>query len=72
MLMLDGISTEAVSIDNYKIQIFRSHFTHIHVYSCRVSFLITLNIYKDYFKGRLKGCKVMQLDANCDQRQHLL
>ena len=32
---------------------------HIQVYLCRVSFLTTLNIYKDYFKGRQrwwKGC----------------
>ena len=27
---------------------------HILMYLCRVSFLITLNIYKDYFKGRHK------------------
>ena len=63
MLMLDSISTEAVSIENYEIQISIYDFTHIHVYLCRVSFLTTLDIYKDYFKSRLKGCKVMQLDA---------
>ena len=51
---LDSSSTEAVSIENYKIQISKSDFTHIHVYLCRISFLIILNIYKDYFKGRLK------------------
>ena len=49
---LNDNSTEAVFIENYKIQIFRSNFTHIHVYLCRVSFLTTLDIYKDYFKGR--------------------
>ena len=65
MLMLDGISTEAVSIDNYKIQIFRSHFTHIHVYSCRVSFLTTLYIYKNYFKGRQGWCNLMQSHYAC-------
>ena len=49
--MLDNNSIEAVFVENYKIQIFRSGFTHIHVYLCRVSFLTTLNIYKDYIKG---------------------
>ena len=52
MLILDSYSTEAVSIENYKIQISRSVFMHIQVYLCKVSFLITLDIYKDYFKGR--------------------
>ena len=51
---LDNSSTEAVFIENYEIQISRFDFTHIHVYLCRVSFLTTLDIYKDYFKGRLK------------------
>ena len=62
MLMLDSNSTEAVSIKNYEIQISRFDFTHIHVYLCRVSFLTTLDIYKDYFKGRQMWYKVMQLD----------
>ena len=53
--MLDNNSIEAVSIENYKIQISRSDFTHIHVYLFRVSFLTTLDIYKDYFKGAIKG-----------------
>ena len=48
---LNSSSTEAVSIENYEIQIFRSDFTHIRVYLCRVSFLTTLDIYKDYLKG---------------------
>ena len=47
-----GSSTEAVSIKNYEIQISRFDFMHIHVHLCRVSFLTTLDIYKDYFKGR--------------------
>ena len=51
---LDSSSTEAVFIENYEIQISRFDFTHIHVYLCRVSFLTTLDIYKDYFKGHLK------------------
>ena len=51
---LDRSSTEAVSVENYEIHIFRSDFMHIHVYLCRVSILTTLDIYKDYFKDRLK------------------
>ena len=52
MMFLDSSLTEAVFIENYEIQISKSDFTHIHVYVSRVSFLITLDIYKDYFKGR--------------------
>ena len=52
ILMLDSSSTEAISVKNYEIWISRSHFMHIHVYLCRVSFLTTLDIYNDYFKGR--------------------
>ena len=52
--MLDSNLIEAVFAENYKIQIFRFDFTHIHMYLCRVSFLTILNIYKDYFKSRLK------------------
>ena len=47
------ISLTAVSIENYENQFFKSDFTHIHVYLYRVSFLTTLDINKDYFKGRL-------------------
>ena len=74
-LILDSCSTEAVLIKNYEIQIFRSIFMHIQVYLCKVSFLTTLDIYKDYFKGRQKKdatwCKVI-LHAYCDQRQFAL
>ena len=62
--MLDSSLTEAISIETYEIHIFRSNFTYIHVYLCRVSSLTTLDIYKDYFKGRQKWCKVIQLNAN--------
>ena len=68
MMDLDSNSTEAVSIENYEIRIFRSNFTHIHVYLCRVSFLSTLDIYKDYFKG---PSKVKQSDATqCNLIEH--
>ena len=55
--------TEVVSIENYEIQIFRFVFYAYPSYLCRVSFLTTLNIYKDYFKSRQR-CKVMQLNPN--------
>ena len=42
---------QLVSIENYKNQIFSSDFIQICEYVFKVSFLITLNIYKDYFKG---------------------
>ena len=63
--MLDNSSTEAVSIENYKIQISRSDFMHIYVYLCRVSFLTTLDINKDYFKGCYIGCKVVAIVVTC-------
>ena len=50
--MLNSSSTEAISIENYEIQIFRFDFTHIHVYLYRISFLTNLDIYKNYFKSR--------------------
>ena len=51
-----------VSIENYEIQISRSNFMHSHVYLCRVSFLTTLDIYKDYFEGHQRWCNLMQSD----------
>ena len=50
--MLDNCLIDTLSIKIYKNQFFRSDFWHIHVYVFRLSFLTTLNIYKDYFKGR--------------------
>ena len=52
--MLDSCSTNTLSIEIYENQFFRSDFTHIHAYVFRLSFLTTLNLYKDYFKGRHK------------------
>ena len=60
MLKLDRRLIEAVFVKNYEIRISKSCFKHIHEYLCRVSFLTTLNIYKDYFKGRHM---MIQLDA---------
>ena len=67
MMKLDSNSTKAVSIENYEIRISRSDFTHIHVYLCRVSFLTTLNIYKDYFKGCHKWCNLM-MHSHCARK----
>ena len=50
--MLDNSSIEAVSVENYEIRFSRSDYMLILKYLCMVSFLTTLNIYKDYFKGR--------------------
>ena len=61
MLKLDRSSIEAVSVKNYGIRISRSDFMYIYEYLCRVSFFTTLDIYKDYFKGR--HVHEMQLDA---------
>ena len=47
------LSIEALSIENYEIYIFRSVFHAYPSYLCRVSFLTTIDIYKDYFKGLL-------------------
>ena len=49
MLKLDRSLTQAVFVENYEIRLFRSDCMHIPMYLCRVSFLTTLNIYKDYF-----------------------
>ena len=45
-------SSITVSIKNYKIQISRSVFHAYPSYLYKVSFLTTLDIYKDFFKGR--------------------
>ena len=54
---LNSYLTETVSIENYEIQISRSVFHAYPSYLCRFSFLTTLDIYKDYFKGHLTWCK---------------
>ena len=43
----------AVSMENYENQFFTSVFHAYSSYVFRFSFLTTLNIYKDYFKGHL-------------------
>ena len=62
MLKLDRTSAQAISIKNYEIRNSRFDYMHILEYLCRVSFLTTLDIYKDYFKGHQK---VMQGEYTC-------
>ena len=45
------ISSTAISIENYENKFFRTFFHAYPSYVFRFSFLTTLNIYKDYFKG---------------------
>ena len=51
MLELDRSLTQAVSVENYEIRNFRYDYRHILEYLYRVSFLTTLDIYKNYFKS---------------------
>ena len=57
--MFDSCSIDKLSIKIYENQIFSFDFTLIRVYMFGISFFTTLNIYKDYFKGRqwLRKCK---------------
>ena len=54
MMKFDKSLTEAESIENYEIRFSRFDCTHILEYLCRVYFLITLDIYNDYFKSHHK------------------
>ena len=49
--MLNSCSIDNLSIEIYENHIFSSDFAPIRVYMFELSFLTTLNIYKDYFKG---------------------
>ena len=52
--MLDSFSTDKLPIEVYENQFFRADFTLIREYMFGLSFLTTLNTYKDCFKGRQK------------------
>ena len=54
---LTTISIDTLSVEVYEKQIFSSVLHPIREYMFRLSFLTTLNIYKDYFKGRQRLCK---------------
>ena len=47
-------SINTLFVEVYGIRVFRAGFHPIRVYMFGLSFLTTLNIYKDYFKGRQK------------------
>ena len=49
--MLDSFSTDTLSIKNYEIQISKFFFHAYPSYVFKFSFLTTLDIYNDYFKG---------------------
>ena len=55
-------SLTTVSIEDYEIQISRYVFQAYLSYLCKVSFLTTLDIYKNYFKGHQRWCNLMQSD----------
>ena len=64
-------SIDTLSVEVYEIQFFRVDFNPICEYVFRLSFLTTLNIYKDYFKGRQRLHKCASIEqsfvhANCD------
>ena len=61
--MFNSCLIDTLSIEIFENQIFSSDFTPIRVYMFGLSFLTTLNIYKDYFKGRYNWCKWVQLDS---------
>ena len=53
-------SSTDVSIENYEIQISRSDFRPMLTCMCRVSILLTLDIYKAYFRG----CHIREYKEN--------
>ena len=61
--MLDSYLIAILSIEIYENHFFSYDFTPIRVYMFGLSFLTTLNIYKDYFKGHHSWRKWVQLDA---------
>ena len=71
MLKLDTSLTQAISVENYKIRNSRSDFQPVLMYLSRVSFLITLNIYKDYFK-RPSRMHCVTRDKNCPSSSFFL
>ena len=75
-MKLYNCSTNRVSIENYENQIFSSNFMPIREYVFGLSFLTTLNIYKDYFKSRHRehNCTSVEqsvVHANCDRKPSL-
>ena len=63
--MLNNFSTDKLSIEVYENQFFRVDFTSICEYMFELSFIITLNIYKDCFKGRQRLRKYKAKLCSC-------
>ena len=63
--MLDSFLIDRVSIEIYENQFFRSDFIPIRVYMFRLSFLTTLNIYKDYFKDHKRWRECDAKSCSC-------
>ena len=61
--MLNSCLIDTLSIEIYENQIWKSDFHPICVFMFEFSFLTTLNIYKDCFKGRHNWYKWVQVDA---------
>ena len=57
MLKLDKSLTQAVSVENYEIKNSKSDFQPMFMYLCRIFFLTTLDIYKDYLKAVTDNAK---------------
>ena len=63
MLKLDRSSTQAVSVENYEIRFFRSDYTHILEYLCRVSFHTTQTYIWIILRAITKGCSVLKIES---------
>ena len=70
--MLNSFSIDKPSVEIYEKQIFSSDFHPICGYMFRLSFLTTLNIYKDCFKDCQRLCEYEAkfFHANCDRKQN--
>ena len=55
---------DTLTVEVYEIQFFRDVFYPIREYVFRSSFLTTLNIYKDYFKG----CQMLHKLRKCEAK----
>ena len=54
---------DTLFVEVYEIQFFKADFTPIREYVFRPSFLTTLNIYKEYFKGCQRLHKLRKCEA---------
>ena len=64
--MLDSFLIDKLSVEIFEKQIFSSNFHPISEYMFRLSFLTTLNIYKNCFKGHQRLCKCGAKLRSCE------